>query len=213
MKALAICSRPELLARWHQAFADGRVLETIPGDGGLPADVAQIWLHGEAHAPFELGQRVRRLVATWPQLPVVVMASSPDQQAALHVLDQGARGYCHALAAPELLRQVFLVVENGGLWIGPELMKRVLRSVSSAFDAQGRTPCVELESLTPREQEVAAEVGKGASNKEVARVLGITERTVKAHLAAVFDKLGVRDRLELAIALRDRHALSVQSVE
>lgn len=211
MRMIAICSRPELLERWRKAFPEGRESRTVGAE--LPADVGQIWLHGEGLPPFELGQRVRALLALRPRVPVVVMDANPDQQAALHALDEGARGYCHAMSAAELLRQVALVVDNGGLWVGPELMKRVLRSVSSAMDGQGRRLRVDLALLTPREQEVAEEVGKGASNKETARLLGITERTVKAHLASVFEKLGVRDRLELAIALRDHQAVSAQGVE
>jgi DNA-binding NarL/FixJ family response regulator len=57
------------------------------------------------------------------------------------------------------------------------------------------------EELSGREAEVAREVVAGRSNKEIARVLGITERTVKAHLGAIFAKLGVRDRLQLALRL------------
>lgn len=59
-----------------------------------------------------------------------------------------------------------------------------------------------LEKLSPRERDVALQVAGGASNKDVARRLNITERTVKAHLTSTFDKLEVRDRLQLVIALR-----------
>jgi len=58
--------------------------------------------------------------------------------------------------------------------------------------------------LTPRERDVAIEVAHGATNKEVAQRLNITERTVKAHLGAVFEKLGVRDRLQLVLEFKDR---------
>jgi DNA-binding NarL/FixJ family response regulator len=56
-----------------------------------------------------------------------------------------------------------------------------------------------LSMLTGREQEVSRAVAKGSSNKEIARQLGITERTVKAHIGSVFQKLNVRDRLHLAL--------------
>jgi len=58
-----------------------------------------------------------------------------------------------------------------------------------------------LEQLTSREREVAVEVAKGLSNKEVAKLLNITERTVKAHLASTFERLGAKDRLQLALML------------
>ena len=59
-----------------------------------------------------------------------------------------------------------------------------------------------LAKLSPRERDVALQVAGGASNKVVARHLDITERTVKAHLTSIFEKLDVRDRLQLVIALR-----------
>jgi DNA-binding NarL/FixJ family response regulator len=58
--------------------------------------------------------------------------------------------------------------------------------------------------LTEREREVARAVASGASNKEIARRLGITERSVKAHTGAIFEKLGVRDRLQLSLVVHGR---------
>jgi DNA-binding NarL/FixJ family response regulator len=62
-----------------------------------------------------------------------------------------------------------------------------------------------LEKLTKREQEVATEASKGLSNKEIARILSITERTVKAHLASIFERLGAKDRLQLALMLNNNY--------
>jgi len=146
---------------------------------------------------------VTRAVSAFPGVPIVVMSDAPAQAAALQALHGGARGYCHAQSHPDLLRQIALVVAHGGLWIGPELMQRVLGSVNARLDGQTAPTDNALSGLTPRERAVALEVAKGATNKEAARALEITERTVKAHLAAAFEKLGVRDRLELAIRVRD----------
>lgn len=208
MNPLAICSRSDLLTSWRRAFPNGRVAGVPPEAGELPPAVDQIWIHGENAAAADVGALVERVAERFPSLPLVVMSTAPDQAAALRALDRGARGYCHALAAPEMLRQVATVVAHGGLWIGPELMKRMLGSASTALAAAG-TDAPELGCLSPRERAVACEVGKGATNREVALALGITERTVKAHLASVFEKLGVRDRLELVLVLRDaRFAIS-----
>ena len=212
MTIVAISDRQDVLGRWREAFPGGLVVPDIDAVGASLGSEAQLWLHVH-DLPAELvGKRVAELIRRHPGNPVVVMAADPGQQAALHALDKGARGYCHALATPELLRQVSVVVANGGLWVGPELMKRVLGSVSSALDAVKPVVPMDLSCLTRRELAVAREVGRGATNKEVAQVLGITERTVKAHLAAVFSKLAVRDRLELVIALRDGVHASSRSV-
>jgi two-component system, NarL family, nitrate/nitrite response regulator NarL len=62
-----------------------------------------------------------------------------------------------------------------------------------------------LKLLTKREKEVAIEAAKGLSNKEIARILKITERTVKAHLSSTFERLGAKDRLHLALMLNKKH--------
>lgn len=120
-------------------------------------------------------------------------------------LDLGARGYVHTLAAPEVLKQVALVVTNQGVWVGQELLAKVLGGSFKALQQRaegGETfNTAELGSLTDRERGVALAVVRGATNKEVARQLDITERTVKAHLSAIFKKLAVRDRLQLILKL------------
>jgi len=121
----------------------------------------------------------------------------------------GVRGYCNAHATAANLRRVANVVQAGGLWIGEALMQRLLTAtrtamlrkpvVPPAIDENASASEDRLSVLSKRELEVARTVAGGSSNKEVARQLGITERTVKAHVGAVFQKLNVRDRLHLAL--------------
>ena len=131
----------------------------------------------------------------------VVISDHPAQAEGLHALEAGARGYCHAYATPEMLREVAVVIQHGGLWVGPELMARAIRAASTAGATQGLPRSPFLARLTERESAVALAVARGLTNKEVAASLAITERTVKAHLSAVFEKLGVRDRMQLALSL------------
>ena len=81
-------------------------------------------------------------------------------------------------------------------------MSRLLR-VTEKFLAPDATRGVDLTQLTARELSVAEMVASGSNNREIASDLEITERTVKAHLTAIFEKLGVRDRVQLAIKVRD----------
>ena len=140
---------------------------------------------------------------------VIVLSSIPSQEEGLLALERGARGYCHALGAPGLLREVALVVRHGGLWVGPDLLARAIRAAGAAI-AQAATSDAgitdALSSLSEREREVAFAVAEGLTNKSVAQRLDITERTVKAHLSAVFDKFGVRDRMQLALQISQRGA-------
>ncbi|THF61147.1 response regulator transcription factor [Pseudothauera nasutitermitis] len=179
--------------RWTEAFPEAVLLADparLPALG--PADV--VWL---SSALADWSARLHDLSLDGGGARIVVLSAQPAQQEALLALDGGALGYCHVLSTATLLREVAVVVGHGGLWIGPELMARVIGALRQA-PAQRQAAGV-LDLLSPREREVAEAVSAGHSNKEVARLLGITERTVKAHLGAVFEKLGVRDRLQLAL--------------
>ena len=87
------------------------------------------------------------------------------------------------------------VVASGELWVGRVLMKRLLNAVNTRFP----TAPAWSAALTEREAQVARSAAEGASNAEIGERLGITERTVKAHLTAIFDKLQVGDRVQLAL--------------
>ncbi|TVO63236.1 response regulator transcription factor [Denitromonas ohlonensis] len=193
-KHLFISSKGQLQPRWRSAFPDA-VVRTALG-GGRP-DV--LWW---ACVPLNSAE-LSSAIAALPGVPVVVLSPEPVQEDAMHAIALGARGYCHSHATPAMLQQVAVAVTHGGLWLGPELMSRLMGAASERL--LGEHPAEVdpgLDLLTPRERAVALEVARGATNKEAARRLDITERTVKAHLGAAFEKLGVRDRLQLVLALK-----------
>ena len=189
-----------LKARWQKAFKDARAL--------TPSDVAQhVVVPGDL---IWLSTTVDRWLLLIPSLVekgaiVVVLSYAPDDREALNALDVGARGYVHTLAAADVLNQVALVVINQGVWVGQELLAKVLGGAFKAIQQRAEHDRYQhsdyLKLLTERERGVAMAVANGATNKEVARQLDITERTVKAHLSAIFRKLSVRDRLQLILKL------------
>ncbi|MBB5018229.1 DNA-binding NarL/FixJ family response regulator [Chitinivorax tropicus] len=130
----------------------------------------------------------------------ILVSSTPSDAEGVSWLSNGAAGYCHAFAAHGTLQQVLDVVGGGGLWVGRSLLATLLRSMQTLPAATTAT-VAPLTTLTEREQEVARLAAKGQSNKEIARQLDITERTVKAHLTSVFQKLGVSDRLQLTLLI------------
>jgi DNA-binding NarL/FixJ family response regulator len=144
-----------------------------------------------------------------PTARVVVLSGSPEPAEGLMALDAGAMGYTHSYALPELLQEVATVIAHGGIWAGPDLLKRLVAATSAALatlpaPANGPGPVAQnyakaWATLSAREVQVVHIVAAGKSNKEVADQLFISERTVKAHLGVAFDKLGVRDRLQLAL--------------
>jgi DNA-binding NarL/FixJ family response regulator len=126
----------------------------------------------------------------------VVLSNVPEDEQGLAALAAGASGYCSALTLPAVLHQVASVVAHGGTWVGPQLMQRLMQGLATRGN-EATEPA--LDKLSQRERQVAEAVSRGSTNKEIARVMGITERTVKAHLSAAFGKLGVRDRMQLSL--------------
>lgn len=185
--------------RWSRAFADGwavnwpTLLQTVATHDTVWVPAAQDdWL-----------ARVAVLLRVQPACCVVVLSAAPTEAEGLRALDAGARGYCHLLAVSTLLLEVAQVVRLGGLWVGPELVQRLVAATRGLLEQGIPSPvlAIDLSALSERESQVARAVARGLTNREVAEQLHISERTVKAHLGSVFEKLGVRDRVQLVLQL------------
>lgn len=192
----------ELLSRWQQAFPTARacVADTAAVVGVTAASVG--WLRlTQGRTVTEQLSRARHALGG---VPLVVLSDQPNDEEALAAFAAAARGYCNSHADPAVLRQVASVVLAGGLWIGESLMGRLLAATATLPTPSGGEAPTWSARLTEREREVAKAVAAGSSNKEIARQMGITERTVKGHVGAILDKLGLRDRLQLALTVSGR---------
>ena len=180
---------------WREAFPDlvAASMAQLPGGNGL------IWaLQPVGQSPADV---IDTLAAGLGGRPLVLLADEPSEEGAMAALAAGAAGYCNGHAAAEVLRQVAMVVENGGIWVGRGLMQRFLKASAPLLAAAEGNEQDWRATLTPREAEAAVLLAQGASNKEIARQLDITERTVKAHVSAMLEKLGARDRLQLSLVI------------
>lgn len=188
-----------MLPRWSEAFQGGRAGRSQVVRSPKSGKIDVVWLRLEHGLPVAV--QIENLGPQFKLIPCVVLSDQPTDEEALAAFAAGARGYCNTHAAAQLLVQIAAVVLQGGLWIGESLMKRLV-SATGRLQASV-APATEGEtwsrSLTDREKQVARTVASGASNKEIARALGITERTVKAHVGSIFEKLQVRDRLQLSL--------------
>lgn len=201
MKQIILSYRAEALPRWREAFPSAEIRLNFHSGTIFAASAVEkavIWLHVPAEAT-DLAEQIGSVRGMAQACPIVILSNLPSEAEGLNAFSAGASGYCNALAVPELLRQVAAVVEQGGLWIGQDLFKRLF----SAMSARSNQVAVKktLVELSPREAQVAQAVARGATNKEIARAMSITERTVKAHLSAIFEKLDVRDRLQLSLVV------------
>jgi two-component system, NarL family, nitrate/nitrite response regulator NarL len=198
-ESVCLSLKPGRLDRWRKAFPSGKIV-TVFSALSRASVGSLIWLHAGSLPHERIDESVRAVRELLPGARVLVISSTPFEQEALLALNAGASGYCHAQASPEMFKQVATVVGNGGLWIGPDLMARVMGAVGRYLSPEANHPG--LERLTLREREVALAVARGLSNREASEMLDISERTVKAHLGSIFEKLGVRDRLQLILFLR-----------
>jgi len=94
---------------------------------------------------------------------------------------------------PDALVRAIRSVHDGHLLLAPEAAGSLVRN------SGGWNPVAGLDALTGREREVLAEIAKGRSNREIARALAVSEKTVKAHVSSVLAKLGVQDRTQAAL--------------
>src|SRR2546421_6112051 len=138
-------------------------------------------------------EATRRLMAEQPESRVVVLTSFSDRERILDALDAGAVGYLLKDAEPDELLRGIEAAARGESPLAPKAAKAVITARAESRPAA---------ELTAREQEVLALLAEGLANKQIARRLGIAEKTVKAHLTSVFQSIGVTDRTQAALWAR-----------
>jgi DNA-binding NarL/FixJ family response regulator len=133
----------------------------------------------------------------------VVLSGAISEDVEWNLFKAGARGCCRNDIEPELLYQVVMAVNQGELWVRRSLACRLVDELgkTTSKNKAYQAALGLLNNLTQREYDIAVRIGNGESNKQIAKSCGITERTVKAHLTEVYHKLGVTDRLNLALII------------
>jgi DNA-binding NarL/FixJ family response regulator len=129
---------------------------------------------------------------------VLVLTSATEPASASLAVRSGAAGVLYKDVDPDALVRAIRSVHDGHLLLTAEAAGSLVRSAGAWGAAAG------LDALTGREREVLAELTKGRSNREIARALSVSEKTVKAHVSSVLAKLGVQDRTQAAL-LAVRH--------
>lgn len=147
---------------------------------------------------------IERIKLASPRTRILMLNVSAGDQIEMELLGYGVRGCCAPDASAEQVGRAAFALMAGEYWIRRSLMSRLLDAqlVNKRQDMPAvQDRCAPIAGLTERESEIALLVSQGNNNKRIARLLEITERTVKSHLTEIFRKTGVADRLSLALKI------------
>jgi two-component system, NarL family, nitrate/nitrite response regulator NarL len=203
-----------LIADDHPIFRDGlrRLLEaeTDLSVVGQAVDAAEaIQLAGTLHPDILLldvampkvsGLEALESLVDIPNAPAVILLTAAiDRADIVKALQIGARGVVLKESATAMLLKAIRVVMEGGYWVGRESVSDLMLALRSLGPVPERPEALPAFSLTPREIQIVGLILAAAGNKKIADTLNISEKTVKHHLTNIFEKLGVSNRLELAL--------------
>jgi DNA-binding NarL/FixJ family response regulator len=150
-------------------------------------------------------EAVAELLRQNPQVRIVVVTPGSDESMTLDLFRRGAHGIVSREVEPELLVDCLRKVAGGGTWLDPQGIHWVMEAYrNQSSRPAGSRPKVQL---TPKESLIVSCVTQGMKNKEIALRVGTTEQVVKNYLRKVYDKLGVADRLELALYCLNHHVV------
>ena len=144
---------------------------------------------------------LQRLRSAHPEVKVILLTSSEERDEMLQAVRFGTAGIVQKSTPTELLIKSIRKVHAGEMWLDRSTTAEVVRQFASKNEVPKRISGRERDanSLSTREREIVSLVAQGYKNKEMAEKMFISEQTVKNHLHNIFDKLGVSDRLELAL--------------
>ena len=132
--------------------------------------------------------------AQYPSVPVIVVSANDDPAAIRRCMKFGASGFIPKTLGVDAMRSAIARILNGGVWTPPDV------DLDSGSDAETAELMTRLATLTPQQVRVLMMLSEGLLNKQIAYQLGVSEATVKAHVSAILQKLGVESRTQAVIA-------------
>ncbi|MDX2097368.1 MAG: response regulator transcription factor [Leptolyngbyaceae cyanobacterium bins.59] len=140
-------------------------------------------------------EATREITQRFPAVKILVLSIDDDDENIAQALRYGAAGYLLKNTPPEELTQAIQAIHKGYTHLGPGVGRKLIEQIPDP----SINPTAEWEKLTPREQDIVRLIAKGASNREIAEALYISEKTVKNHITNILNRLNLRDRLHVAI--------------
>ncbi|MGA7857318.1 MAG: response regulator transcription factor [Terracidiphilus sp.] len=147
-------------------------------------------------SPSDRLETLAAIRRTRPSLRFIVIGPEDNDELVMDAIMAGARAYLDMAADPQLVRQAIEVVVSGSIWAPRRLLSKLVDRLLPSLD---RASNGNAKHLTDREQDVLELILKAHSNREIARELGIEERTVKAHVGRLMRKTGAENRIDLSM--------------
>lgn len=208
---LLASSSPATLSRWQQGLQGFIAVQTVTELGALKEGLVRIQPQAlllDLDLPGLDGPKdIAGFTKSHSATKIIVLSGAISDQMELALFKAGVRGCCRSDIDPQLLKRIIVAIQHGELWIRRTITPLLLDELGASTrneetnTRRATASLGRLADLTRREREIAALVASGENNKQIARRLAITERTVKAHLTETFRKLGIPDRLKLALLL------------
>lgn len=205
---LLACSEQRIVSRWRQGLQGYKPIHIVSCLNELRKklrtmpDAMVIFHHSLPGVRHE--EDIRSLLIAFPAVRLMVLSDVPDEHEGIELIRDGVLGYANTHIKPEILHEAVKVIGLGEIWVSKRLLEWM---VSHCHDTEaGATEhgsYLALDALTPGERHVLDHLTQGDNNKDIARKLNITERTVKAHLTSIYSKTGVKDRLHLALLVNN----------
>ena len=208
MNLILCCAQDGLRARWLAALEGDYTVYQAAGlqDLGLLVQNRTSFDLLFLHRPLVNKEIIAYIRGKLPLCKVFVLSDRPDEDDGIGFLRLGVVGFANSYSSGERLREAAHAIASGSVWVNQQVMQRLILAMTppAADDGtekkQGQhdTPPL-LHQLTKREDQIARLVAAGLSNLAIAERLGITERTVKAHLSSMYNKTSTTGRLGLAL--------------
>lgn len=216
MKLFIVSANKDVVFRWNEFLkplehpievvdANQLLLQKINGQGYGLVHISSLGSSLAAPVSTQIKNfLLDQFCAKYPRIKWVAFSDYPGDTEGLSYLGAGFRGYLNTYVTQSLFHEMLNVVMRNDIWAGPSITQLLLKQYLVNSSRQEVAP-VEHDSdgygFTDREEEVLDILITGASNKEIARELGVTERTIKAHVASLLHKTGTKDRLLLVLKL------------